>query len=79
MRVRVHRWEDSMVVPIPRVMADSMQLESGVLVDVSVLDGKLVIAPAGTADDLERLLADVTDDNRHREIETGMATGNEAW
>ncbi len=79
MRVRVHGGVDSVVVPIPRVMADSMQLEPGMLVDVSVLDGKLVIAPAGVADELERLLADVTDDNRHSEIETGIATGNEAW
>jgi antitoxin component of MazEF toxin-antitoxin module len=28
---------------------------------------------------LEQLLAEVTKDNLHHEIETGSATGNETW
>ncbi len=28
---------------------------------------------------LEQLLAQITDDNRHSEVETGPAVGNEAW
>ncbi len=45
---------------------------------VSSFDGKLVVAPVTKPElALERLLAGVTEQNLHREVDTGPATGNE--
>ena len=49
-------------------------------VDLLLEEGKLVIVPAvapGYA--LESLLADVTVENLHDEVDTGVAVGSEAW
>jgi antitoxin component of MazEF toxin-antitoxin module len=41
--------------------------------------GKLVIEPAEPAVTLESLVEQITDENRHGEIETGKRVGNEVW
>ncbi len=49
-------------------------------VEMSLISGKLVVTPMIKAKlSLKKLLAQVTEDNMHREIDTGEAVGNEAW
>jgi antitoxin MazE len=49
-------------------------------VDVSVVEGKLVVAPIADREyTLEELLAAVTKRNIHGEIDTGPSVGKELW
>jgi antitoxin MazE len=79
MRMRVEKWGNSLALRIPVAFAREAQIESGTLVEMSLVDGKLVVAPVTEPKlVLERLLAGVTEQNLHREVDTGPATGNEA-
>jgi antitoxin MazE len=50
------------------------------LVEVSLLDGKLLVTPLlPPAVTLEALLQEITPENLHHEVDTGPAVGNEAW
>ena len=80
MRTRVQKWGNSLALRIPKSFAAETRLEQDALVDVSLVDGKLVVAPVpAPAFTLELLLEGVTQDNRPREFATGLAVGQEAW
>ena len=68
-----------MAVRIPRPFAEEIRLEENTAVDLTIKSGKLVIVPAEPALTLESLVEQITDDNRHDEIETGKRVGNEVW
>lgn len=80
MRIRIQKWGNSLALRIPKVFAAEAQLEQDKFVEVSLVEGKLLIAavvePPVT---LEQLLAGVTEQNLHREIDVGPAIGNEVW
>jgi antitoxin MazE len=78
--IRILQSGDDVALVIPRSVADAARLEPGGVVDASVQDGKLIVAPADRPRyTLEELLAGVTDENRHGEISTGPAVGEEVW
>ncbi|MGH8071203.1 MAG: AbrB/MazE/SpoVT family DNA-binding domain-containing protein [Candidatus Entotheonellia bacterium] len=80
MRSRIQRWGNSLALRIPKAFAAEVQLEQGTLVEVTLVDGKLLIVPiVEPTVTLEQLLAGVTEENLHREVEAGPAIGNEAW
>ena len=80
MKTRIQKWGNSLAVRIPRAFAAEAHLVDNTPVELSLVDGKLVVAPiASPSAALEELLAGVTDDNIHREVDTGPAVGNEAW
>jgi len=80
MRTRVQKWGNSLALRIPKTFATEVGLADDTLVEVTLVDGTLVIAPLpASAVSLESLLAGITDDNLHGETETGAVTGNEAW
>ena len=80
MRTRVKKWGNSLALRIPKSFATEVGLDFDTPVDLSLVDGKLVVTPAiEPALTLEYLLEKVTDDNLHREVDTGAAMGNEAW
>ncbi len=80
MRTHVRKWGNSLALRIPKSFAIEVGLDFDTPVDLSLVDGKLIVTPAiEPALTLEHLLAQVTEDNLHREIDTGPAMGNEAW
>jgi antitoxin MazE len=80
MKTRVQKWGHSLAVRIPKSFANETGLGVDSSVDISIVDGKLVVVPADTPDlSLETLLEQVTDANVHDEIDTGPAVGREAW
>ena len=80
MITRVQKWGNSLALRIPKSFADEVGLQTDSSVEVSLADGKLVIAPIAKSKlTLKQLLAQVTDENMHHEVETGPAQGNEAW
>jgi antitoxin MazE len=79
MLARVRKWGNSLAVRIPKAFADEAGLEQDGEVKVSLVDGRIVIEPSDAILTLDQLLAQVTEENLHREVNTGPATGREAW
>ena len=74
MITRVQKWGNSLALRIPKSFADEVGLQTDSSVEVSLADGKLVIAPVAKSKlTLKQLLSQVTDENRHHEVETGPA------
>jgi len=80
MKSRIKKWGNSLALRIPKSFAAEAELKQDSPVEVSVVDGKLVVAAiARPGLTLERLLAGVSKDNLHGEVDTGPAVGNEVW
>ena len=80
MRTRIQKWGNSLALRIPKSFATEVGLQRETSVEVSLADGKLIITPVAKPElTLKQLLAKVTEDNMHHEIDTGSATGNETW
>jgi antitoxin MazE len=80
MKTRIQKWGNSLALRIPKPFAIEVGLERNSTVEVSVVDGRLVIEPEAEPGALLRdLLAQVTKENLHGEVDTGVAVGMEAW
>lgn len=80
MKTRIQKWGNSLALRIPKSFALETGLAQDALVDVALVEGKLVVTPLLTPlITLEALLARISDDNLHDELETGVAVGNEVW
>jgi antitoxin MazE len=67
-------------VRIPKSFASEVGIGHDSLVELSLVDGRLVVTPVPNgAVTLEALLAGITDTNIHREVDTGAPVGSEAW
>ena len=80
MKTRIQKWGNSLALRIPKSFANEVGLDNKAPVDVSLADGKLVIKPVTQPKPtLKQLLAKITKDNLHHEVDTGPAVGNETW
>ena len=80
MKTRIQKWGNSLALRIPRPFAEESNLRENSAVDVTVRNGKLVVVAVKEPSlSLEELVAQITPQNRHAEIETGEAVGNEVW
>ena len=80
MQTKVQMWGNSLALRIPKSFAAETQLQPDALVDISLVEGRLIISPIRAAvAQLEQLLAGVTEDNRHHEWQTGEVVGREVW
>ncbi len=77
MQARIQKWGNSLAIRIPKPFALEVGLEQNSLVAVSIEEGKLLLEPIKPSYSLEELLAGVTQDNLHAEIDTGFPLGNE--
>ncbi len=80
MKTRVQKWGNSLALRIPKSFATEIGLQRETAIEISLADGKLVITPVAKPKlTLKQLLAKVTTENLHHEIDTGHAVGNETW
>ena len=79
MQTRIQKWGNSLAVRIPKSFAAETSLEQDTLVELSLLEGKLVIAPIKTRPTLEERMASVTKETLHGEVDFGPPAGKEAW
>jgi len=80
MLTKVQKWGNSLALRIPKAFALDAQLENDTVVEVSLVDGQIVIRPITAPNwSLEQLLSGVNSNNIHRETDTGDAVGNEVW
>ena len=76
----VAKWGNSLAVRIPQHIVREIQLTEGAEVDLVVIDGNLVLKPKlRKRYSLEELVAGITPENLHSEVESGVSMGNEAW
>lgn len=80
MKVQVKNWGSSLALRIPKSVAVKCGIEHGTLVDVSVVEGTLLVVPVAEKKyALKELLDGVTKLNIHGEVDTGPSVGKEAW
>ena len=80
MLTKVQRWGNSLALRIPKVFALDAQLENDSLVEISLVDGQIIVKPVSAPIwSLEELLAGINKNNIHHEVDTGFAVGNEVW
>ena len=79
MRTRVQKWGNSLAIRIPRPVASEAGLDQDTSVDVTVVEGKIVVTPARRHLTLDDLLEGMTEENLHAEVDWGRPVGNEVW
>lgn len=80
MKVKLSRWGNSLAVRIPSPIAKEAELRVGTSVDITAVpDGGLRLTPIRRSPTIEKLVAEITDDNRHDERDWGEPVGNESW
>lgn len=80
MQTKVQKWGNSIALRIPKAFAEEMHMLPNTAVELTISKGSLMITPLkAPAFSLEDLLASVTPENIHGEIDSGSAVGDEAW
>ena len=80
MKVRVSKWGNSLVLRIPRPLAEETEIDDGTVVEVSAVEGRLVVQRASETDPSpDDLIQRVTDENLPGEVDWGEPRGREAW
>lgn len=80
MRTRIQKWGNSLALRIPKSFAAEANIEQHPQVEVSVQDGRIAICRVvDHVPTLEELVAGITEENRHPEVDFGPPVGREAW
>lgn len=80
MRVSVQKWGNSLAVRIPKAIAVESRLAKGSPVELSLVDGKVVLTPQRHRKySLAELLEGVTKRNVPSEWDIGKPVGKETW
>ena len=80
MLTKIQKWGNSLALRIPKAFALDAQLNNDSFVEISFVDGQIIITPIITPIwTLEELLAGINKNNIHHEVDTGFAVGNEVW
>ena len=79
MIVHLAKWGNSLALRIPATYAKAIGATDNTEAELSLDGGRLVLEPVRETPqfDLAMLIAGITDQNRHDEIETGPAVGAE--
>lgn len=76
----VQKWGNSLALRIPSALAKDVHLQQGSVVEVAIVEGKMVVKPKGRYKySLIRMLKGVTKHNRHSEQNWGGGVGKESW
>ena len=76
MFANVSKWGNSLGVRIPSSIAEQLGISEGVPIELIVEDDHLLIHKVYR---LESLLAQITPENIHSEIDAGSSVGGEIW
>ncbi|BBJ31594.1 multidrug transporter MatE [Rickettsia asiatica] len=78
MKAQIQQWGNSLGVRIPQVLARKLHFKQGIVVNLEITDDGLFIS--AKTSELDILLDDITDANRHHEVFNSDDTvGNESW
>ncbi|HLN02418.1 MAG TPA: AbrB/MazE/SpoVT family DNA-binding domain-containing protein [Bryobacteraceae bacterium] len=80
MKTRVQKWGNSLALRIPKSFAAEAGLRANGDVELSFVEGALIVRPvAPQPPTLDELLRGITDNNMPSDWDTGPAVGKEVW
>ena len=80
MLTKVQKWGNSLALRIPKAFALGAQLVNDSFVEISMVEGQIIITPVVAPSwTLDELLSGINKNNLHHEVDTGFAIGNEVW
>ena len=79
MRSRISKWGNSLAMRLPRALAEEAGLSDGSDVEITLQDGRIMIAPVGPEYQLDELVEGITSENRPTETDWGRPVGDEVW
>ena len=77
MQVQIQKWGNSLAIRIPKSFAKEVNIDQGSSVDLSIVEGKLIVKPIEDEYSLQELLNHITNENIHAEVDTDKPTGKE--
>ncbi len=78
MKVKIKKWGNSLAIRIPKSVVADANLQNDSQVDIIFEGGRILLNPIPTEIySLEKLVAGITKDNVHEEVDTGPAVGKE--
>lgn len=78
-RTQIVSWGNSQALRIPKALLDELQIKEGDEVEMLIENGRLTLQPVNPKLTLQSLVAAITPENRHGEIDWGNPVGNEVW
>ena len=80
MELHVKKWGNSLGLRIPQAIANQINIQDGSKIRLVLKKNKIEITPIPSEEySLDDLVALIDENNRHQEISTGEARGNEIW
>jgi antitoxin MazE len=83
MKTQFLKWGNSLALRVPNAFAKELGASEGKRAEMTLEDGALIVKLAKPRKRrryrLEDLIAGITKENYHREVDWGGARGNEAW
>ena len=77
MPATVQKWGNSLGIRIPKKVAEEFGIVNGSQMEIIVKEGQIILEPAKIELTLEELMAQITPENHHEEIDFGKPEGNE--
>jgi antitoxin MazE len=78
-KTQIVAWGNSQALRIPRALLQELQIGEGDEVEMSAENGRLSVRPLRPKLTLQSLVAAITPENRHKEIDWGKPVGSEVW
>lgn len=83
MQVKFLKWGNSLALRVPNAFAKELGAAADIRAEMSVEDGALIVKVMKSKQRrsylLDELVAQITPENRHPELEWGPPVGNEIW
>jgi antitoxin MazE len=79
MHTQIGKWGNSLAVRIPGGYAKDLDLKEGMELDVSLVEGGILLRPQSKRYSLEELVSEITPENTHDETNWGESLGRESW
>ena len=76
-RTRVSRWGASLAIRIPKPVAEQWGVREGAVIELVTRRDEVILRKRRYG--LDELVAGITADNRHAEVDWGAAEGAEEW
>jgi len=78
-KAQIAKWGNSLAVRIPKAVAEEARLQEGDAILIEVSKGHVELRPAERIPTLEKLVAQITPENRHEATDWGLTSGRKSW
>jgi antitoxin MazE len=73
----VKKWGNSLGIRLPKSIAEDIVINDGSKLNIIVKNGKIELTKVESELNLDDLIAGITEQNLHNEIDSGVSIGNE--